>query len=107
MNPLERIENVIAQRKFYIEDQDERKEVYFLLGKPQKDPSGDYFCEIQIVGQENSSKIKKAFGVDAIQALQLAMKMGGSLLYTSKPAREGKLVWLDGKADLGLPNPYE
>jgi hypothetical protein len=39
------------------------------------------------------------FGVDAVQALHLAMKCAGVILESTKP----KLAWLGEKGNLGMP----
>ena len=47
-----------------------------------------------------------AGGMDAVQAIQLAMDMIGVRLYTSSKAKAGKLRWLsDDDTDLGFPVP--
>ena len=81
------------------------KPVTVFIGKPQRFPDGndDYFCPFKIVGISNDS-IRYAGGVDAIQALSLALQMIGSILYTSQEAKNGNLSW-NGVADLGFPVP--
>jgi len=101
---LKKIKEVIATRKLYSADRSKR--VIVKIGKPEKFPdSSDYYCPYQIIGLGNE-KARYAAGVDAVQALQLALKMIGADLYTSKEARIGSLVWEGGcKGELGFPVP--
>jgi hypothetical protein len=75
--------------------------VRVLIGKPRRYRGGhaDYYCPFQINGIDN--QIRYTGGVDAVQALQLAMKaIGNRLLET------GLLLRWDaglGSDDLGFP----
>jgi hypothetical protein len=64
-------------------------------------------CPHQILGV-GDERVRSATGVDAFQALQLAMEMIGSELYFSLNRKfDGKLRWEGGKAgDLGFPVPH-
>jgi len=44
-----------------------------------------------------------AYGVDAIQALILALQMLGANINTSQAVKEGRLVWLAPGGGFGLP----
>ncbi|MHB8530524.1 MAG: DUF6968 family protein [Caulobacteraceae bacterium] len=49
-------------------------------------------------------KDRKAFGIDSIQALMLALTQVSTNLYTSEDYERGDLVWEGGlPGDLGLP----
>lgn len=74
------------------------------IGKPEKFPDAeDYYCSYQIIGIKRSS-VRYAGGVDAVQALELALKMIGADLYTSDEARAGALSWKgNDEGDLGFP----
>ena len=90
---------IIATRKLQIAG-DPKREIKILIGKPREFADHpDYYCPYQIVGIGNE-KIRYAGGVDAVQALQLAVKIIGVKLQTSKEAE--KLRWLD-QTDLGFP----
>jgi hypothetical protein len=82
------------------------KTVTVLVGKPEKFPDADdYYCPYQILGLGNE-RVRRAGGVDSIQALELALKMIGTDLYTSKESQSGELTWSGGKkGDLGFPVP--
>lgn len=75
------------------------------IGKPEKFPDADdYYCPYQITGIKRSN-VRYAGGVDAVQALELALKMIGVDLYTSDEARADALSWKGSsdKGDLGFP----
>jgi len=96
--------DIIATREFQVEGND--KVIKVLIGKPRKTKSGeDYYCPYQIVGT-GKEEVKRTFGVDAIQSLQLVMKMVGAEIYTSSEAKNGILKWDGGeKGDFGFPVP--
>ena len=78
-----------------------------MIGKPEKFPDADdYYCPYQIVGVGNE-RVRYAGGIDAVQALELTLKMIGTDLYTSGEAQSGALSWMGGskKGDLGFPVP--
>lgn len=100
---IDRIETIIAIREFILTT---GKKVTVVIGKPEKFPdSDDYYCPYQITGIGNE-KIRYAGGIDAVQALLLALNMIGADLYTSKEAKKGLLRWKGGdKGELGFPVP--
>jgi hypothetical protein len=102
---LKTVGQIVATRKLYLIGEED-KEISVLIGKPKKLPrSSDYYCPFQIRGIR-SGKVYYAAGIDAIQAIQLAMKMIGALLYTSREGKKNKLRWEgDERGDLGLPKP--
>ena len=84
----------------------EKKNIKVRIGRPKRFPDGeDYFCPYQIIGMGNE-KVRHAAGVDAVQALVLALERIGAELYTSDEAKAGKLAWLDdNEKNLGFPVP--
>ena len=48
-------------------------------------------------------KQRYAYGIDAIQALILALDILGAYINTSQAAKEGRLVWLKPGGGFGLP----
>ncbi|HUS18436.1 MAG TPA: ribonuclease E inhibitor RraB [Terriglobales bacterium] len=77
------------------------------MGLPQQVGEGpDSYCPIQISGSSDE-RILKVGGVDAFQAMQLAMKIVGTdLALLNNREYDGKLEWLDsGDPDLGFPLP--
>lgn len=95
---------VIATRKLSI---DGKQIVEVLIGKPQPLPDGnDWYCPYQIQGI-GSGKIRRSGGIDAVQALILALQDAGAWLVSSPEFEAGKLSWDSGavKGDLGFPVP--
>lgn len=94
---LTTIGTVIAERTL---DLAPRSKVVVRIGKPRKfRGDGNYFCLYEILWP-GKRRISYCGGVDAIQALELAMSMIATDLYTSPVA--AKLTWL-GRRDLGFP----
>jgi hypothetical protein len=92
----------IATRDLHVGD----KKITVVIGRPEKFPEGeDYYCPYQIVGIGNG-RVRYGGGLDAVQALQLALKKIGADLYTSPEAQSKQLSWVGGDAgDLGFPVP--
>ncbi len=63
----------------------------------------DFRCDYEITGLDATRK-SHGFGVDAVQALVLAMQKAHIDLLASRQAKAGELTWL-GQPDLGLPLP--
>jgi len=77
-------------------------QVIVRLAKPEKIPGEDDFsCGYQILGL-GTEAVRTAVGVDAVQALFLAMTKIGADLYTSAEASTCKLSW-HGDKNLGFP----
>ncbi len=82
------------------------RKITVVIGRPEKFPEGeDYYCPYQILGFGNE-RVRYAGGVDAVQALQLALQKIGADLYTSQEAQSKQLAWVGGNlGDLGFPVP--
>ena len=81
------------------------RKITVVIGKPEMFPDGvNFYCPYQIVGIGNE-RVRYAGGVDAVQALQLAMQMIGAELYTSQEAQSKQLSWVDDTGNLGFPVP--
>lgn len=65
---------------------------------------GAWWCRFTI-GWPDGELARKAGGIDAIQALDLALKMIGANLYTSDLHEAGRLVWLEAGRPYGFPVP--
>ena len=63
--------------------------------------SQDYYCPYEICWP-NDRRISYAGGVDSVQALDLALKIVGVILYTSEYGKAGRLRWHEQR-DLGFP----
>jgi hypothetical protein len=102
---LDDLGEVVATRTLSVIDGENRKEVKVLLGKPRKSSDGDdYACPVQIRGLGNE-KIRSVVGVDAFQAIQLAMKYIAVELHAH--AQTGEHIQWEGsnEGDLGFPAP--
>lgn len=100
---LDKIETIVATRNLMLAGS---RRIIIFLGKPEKFPdSDDYYCPYQIIGL-GAEKVRYAGGIDAVQALQLALNMIGADLYTSAESKNGELSWEGGKkGELGFPVP--
>ena len=63
-------------------------------------PGSDWGCPLQITGLNASwRRPRYVFGIDALQALHLAMKCADAVLESGK----FELAWLGAKGELGMP----
>jgi len=95
---------VIAERRLSMTSRDgQQVAITVKLGKPVEFPEGSgYYAPFQITGI-GSEKIKYAGGVDAIQAIQLAMKMVAATLNALQDQQAVELSWEAGdEGDLGF-----
>ena len=101
--PMPRIGPVIVERDLELSMKGrKKKKVSVRFGKPLLVPGYDFGCVYEIDGLETKPITRRIFGVDGVQALDLAMKMAMVDLLCSKAYQEGRLTWL-GSGDLGLP----
>ncbi len=99
---LKSVGRVLAERSLDLETSGGRQEVKVLIGLPRPIPdSSDVFCPYQIVGLTDGT-VRYTEGVDAAQALYLAMEAVGTLLAATPEARAGRLTWY-GEHALGFP----
>ena|SRR5579863_8530540 len=106
---LESVGEIIASRRFtLLRKGKEPVEVIVLMGKPEKFPDHtDYYCPYQIKGI-GRQKAMAVGGIDAFQAMQLALSTIGVELEVISKDSGGQLVWDAGdKGDLGFLVPDE
>ena len=91
-------DRVIAERRLTFKDQSSNpKDVRVVLAGPtHSTDKQEYSCDVQIVGL-GDAKVRRIFGVDSIQALQLALKFISEMLNRCR----GSLTWL-GNDDIGF-----
>lgn len=66
--------------------------VQVLIGVPHPVPSHvSYYCRFQVKGLSRSSKVRAAYGIDPMQALELAIQMAMAVVRSSQEARSGRL----------------
>jgi hypothetical protein len=92
--------DVIATRTLRLDGKDT---IMLSIGRPVAEPGGTVFCYYQITGV-GSGRVRRAGGIDDIQALTLALKIAAADLYASDEGKAGRITWL-GEKDLGLPVP--
>lgn len=101
---VQQLTDVIAERVLEARKpgSDAVTEVRVRVGRPipEPDPDGDWICPVQIVGL-GDGEVASVYGIDAIQALLLALQKVGSDLAAA--GRSGvELSWLEGP-DPGFP----
>ena len=104
MNP---VGEVIAVRRLFLAGEPER-EILVKLSIPQRNIHGnDFSCAVQITGIGDLG-IETIAGVDAFQALQLAMQFIGRVLSSFNREQDNRLSWPYGDTgDLGFPPEEE
>jgi hypothetical protein len=65
---------------------------------------GSWACKTVIGWPDEASEID-AYGKDAMQALELALRMIGAQLYASEYHASGELMWLEPGKGYGFPVP--
>jgi hypothetical protein len=91
------IRRIAARRVFHSPS---GKDVVLTLGVPQPVPGSDWGCAVQITGLTASwARPRYVFGIDGLQALQLAMKCAGLMLQSSRVT----LSFLGQSEDLMMP----
>ena len=101
------LEDIIVRRELILAADGAEQRINVLFARPRKEPrlGQDYICEWQ-APELTGGRIYIAYGIDEVQALELALKMAGMTLQTCREAREGRLFWLErGQLDLGFPKP--
>lgn len=91
------IRRVAARREYVARN---GKPVVLTIGVPVPVRGSDWGCAVQITGVRTpAQRPKYIFGVDALQALHLALQYADKLL---QPVAE-RLAWLEQPGELGLP----
>jgi hypothetical protein len=99
---LHSVGKVLAERTLDLDANGERRTVKVLIGTPRRIPdSGDFYCPYQLLGMSDET-IRYTEGVDAAQAIYLAMEAVGTWLESTPEAKSGRLSWY-GERALGFP----
>jgi hypothetical protein len=99
---LESVGKVLAERTLDLEGNGELRAVKVRIGMPRRIPdSPDFYCPYQIVGLADET-VRYTEGVDAAQAIYLAMEAAGTILASTTEARSGRLTWYGERAH-GFP----
>jgi len=94
---------LIATRVLTLRGADGDTEIPVRLHAPQE-KQDHWSCEVEI-GWPEGGLTRTASGEDSVQALELAMKMIGALVYTSDHHKSGNLMWLEPGKGYGFPVP--
>ncbi len=92
---------IIAERVLHVELPDGTVPVPVRLYQPRKDQLS-YLCRIEIDWPDGRYEMETG-GIDAMQALELAMKTIGAVLYTSTYHKQGRLFWDEPGTGYGFP----
>ena len=99
---LQTVGQVLAERTLDLDAGGSKDTVTVLIGTPKRIPGCvDFYCPYQIRGLGDET-VRYTEGVDAAQAIYLAMEAVGTALSQSKEARAGRLTWY-GECALGFP----
>lgn len=90
--------NVFIERRLDLKN---GREVSIRFLQPESDPELDWHCDIELEWPDRRRNLR-IFGIDAIQALLLAMQGARHELVTSPENAAGELTWR-GERDFGLP----
>ncbi len=98
----------IAERTYHLQTPTGVRLVTIRIGQPVPDPKpgGDWLCPVAFRGAPRGrlpSGTQAVYGVDALQAMVLALGYAQQTLAQLQRESGGKLTWL-GSADLGLPD---
>ena len=89
---------IIARRVFTVAET-RRRHVVVAFGMPRAVPGWDWACPVSVKGLPGlRSTPRPVFGIDALQALELALQYARATLWRHAP----RLSWLDHRGDLGL-----
>ncbi len=102
---MSQLTDVIATREIDILDHAGQPagKIHVYIGRPKQEETGEWGCPIEIAGVDRP---RCAFGLDAIQAIELALSLVGGTLAGTLEAGEGRLRWA-GESHLGFPLPPE
>lgn len=78
--------SVVCERTYHIRRDGEVHPVPVRWRIPVPDPRGDWSCEYEIEWPQREVRIARAYGVDSVQALYLALQNVAAELYTARPA---------------------
>jgi hypothetical protein len=95
---------LIATRTLKIHRQAENLDVPIRIFAPQHDNSLGWGCRFEIEWPDGATTMT-ARGIDAVQALEIAMKLIGVQLYTSRYHEAGELAFGKPGAGFGFPVP--
>jgi hypothetical protein len=93
---------IIAERTLVLNDNGREVEVPIRIHAPENEDDGCWICRFEIGWPDGTVK-RWGGGVDAVQALLIAMQMIGALLYTSDAHQSGQLLCPGSRGGYGFP----
>lgn len=78
--------SVVCERTYHTRRDGEVHPVPVRWRIPVPDQRGDWSCEYEIEWPQREVRIARAYGVDSVQALYLALQNVAAELYTARPA---------------------
>jgi len=97
-------DDVIASRELAIEGQTDK--VVVQLGRPYFADTGEAVCPFRFI-YRNLVGGNDSYGVDAFQALELALKIVPTYLRTESYLPLGRMFAFDPGDDMGFPEVYQ
>jgi hypothetical protein len=94
---------IIAKRVLRLRRPDKDIEIPIQIFAPKPERI-DWSCQFEI-GWPDGKLTRSVVGVDAVHALELALKMIGTQLYCSDHHESGQLEWLEQGKGYGFPVP--
>ncbi len=97
------LEEMIAERRLtLISNSGELQEILVRIGKPARSADhAEFACEYQIAGL-GDTKVRRIYGLDAFQSLQLTLKFISTMLNHHRQESDGRIYWLEPGDDMGF-----
>jgi hypothetical protein len=97
------LEETIAERRLtLISNSGELREIVVRIGKPVRSPNhAEFACACQIVGL-GADSVKRIYGFDAFQSLQLTLRFISDMLNHYRQETEGRIYWQEPGDDMGF-----
>ena len=92
---------IIATRHLVLRDKHRDIDIPIRIHAPEK-AEVDWICRFEI-GWPKGKVERWGSGVDAVQALLIAMQMIGAEVYASSQHQSGRLEWLEADRGYGFP----
>jgi len=94
---------IIATRTLVVRDNNRSIDLPVRIHAPEK-AGAEWICRFEIEWPEGRVE-RWGAGVDAVQALWIALQMIGTEIYTSQKHEAGQVAWLEPGRGYGLPVP--
>ena len=92
---------IIAKRVLTLRNEAGERAVPIRIYAPEEENGGHWVCRYEIEWPDHTVK-RFGVGIDAVQALVLALQIIGAELYTSPAHEAGRLSWAEGSG-YGFP----